>query len=63
MPLSAEEKNRILQSYDWIKVKRWRDDPSLPLSERFDSLVQHHEQETEFLIKFIRSLVEDTEGR
>ncbi len=50
--------------YKWIKVKRWQDDESKTLQERFDSLQKHHLEETTFLIEKVRELAKiiDTDG-
>lgn len=43
-------------NYSWIKVKRYVDDPSLTWEERYRKLEEHHQKETEFLIKTCREL-------
>ena len=47
----------ILESYNWIRVKKFKDDESLPIADRLARLQEHHEEETTFLINFIRDLV------
>src|SRR4051812_5492661 len=42
-----------------IPIKKYKDDPSLPISLRYELLETHHKEETEFLIKTIEQL-EDT---
>lgn len=52
-----QEKNEILNSYKWIKVKRYNDDDALSWEDRFNSLRDHHIEETTFLINKIREIV------
>ena len=54
------------QGYDWIKVKRYFDDPTLSWEERYARLAEHHRHETEFLIAEVRKLaakLDDTTDR
>lgn len=51
------EKEIILNTYKWIKVPRYQDDPALSWEERYKKLEGHHIQETQFLIDKVRSLV------
>lgn len=55
-PLSDEEVESILQTYNWIKVKRHQDDPTKSWEERYKILENHHLKETEFLIRKVREL-------
>jgi hypothetical protein len=57
MPITEEERQSILTSYRWIKVKRFVDDPSLTWEERYKLLEEHHTKETSFLIDKIREMV------
>lgn len=50
-------KHEILNSYSWIKVKRFEDDAKLSDADRLTKLKEHHEAETAFLIRFIRDIV------
>jgi hypothetical protein len=42
--------------YGWIKVKKWVDDQSKPLLERFAALETHHVEEATFLVDKVREL-------
>jgi hypothetical protein len=42
--------------FNWIKVKRYVMNESLPWEERYRQLDEHHIQETSFLITEIRQL-------
>ncbi len=53
------EKKIILETYKWIKVKRYIDDDSLSWQERYESLEKHHLEETNFLINKIREIVKE----
>ncbi len=53
------EKKIILETYKWIKVKRYIDDDSLSWQERYKSLEKHHLEETNFLINKIREIVKE----
>jgi len=55
--ISTEEKEAILNTYKWIKVKRYKDDESLSWEERYKRLNEHHIDETTFLINKVRELV------
>jgi hypothetical protein len=55
--MDEAEKTEILTSYKWIKVRKYVDDESLEMEERFKKLQQHHIEETTFLIDKIRELV------
>jgi len=51
------DKEQILNSYSWIKVPKYKDDPTLTWEERYKRLDEHHITETTFLIDKIRELV------
>lgn len=53
------EKNEILQTYKWIKVKKYKDDDSLSWEERYKRLELHHIEETNFLIEKIRDIIKN----
>ncbi len=53
------EKTTILETYKWIKVKRYIDDDSLSWEERYKRLDSHHIEETTFLINKIREIVKE----
>lgn len=55
--MSTEEKQEILDTYKWIKVKKYVDDENLSYEERYRRLEQHHIEETTFLINKIREIV------
>ena len=57
--MSTEEKQEILDTYKWIKVKKYKDDESLSYEERYSRLEQHHIEETTFLIDKIREIVKE----
>lgn len=52
--MKLDELNEILNSYNWIKVKAF--EPKGTLQEKYDSLMDHHIAETDFLIKKVREL-------
>lgn len=52
----AEETREILNTYKWIKVPKYVDDPNLSWKERYKKLEEHHIKETEFLIAKTREL-------
>jgi hypothetical protein len=53
------DKKEILQTYKWIKVKRYKDDEDLTWEERYRRLEEHHIDETNFLIDKIRDIVKN----
>ena len=55
--MGKEEKQEILDTYKWIKVKKYVDDENLSYEERYRRLEQHHIEETTFLINKIREIV------
>jgi len=57
--MTEEEKKEILETYRWIKVKKFVDDNSLTWEERYKRLEEHHLQETNFLIEKIRGVVKE----
>lgn len=57
MILREKDKKEILESYKWIKVKKYKDDDTLSWEERYKLLEQHHIEETNFLIDKIRKIV------
>jgi hypothetical protein len=56
--MTPEEKEEILNTYKWIKVKRYDENNYSDVSEAYNALNEHHAKETEFLIKKIREIVE-----
>ncbi len=58
MILTEEEKNSILKTYEWIKVKKFVDEEELTWEERYKKLVEHHIEETSFLINKIREIIQ-----
>ena len=50
-------KKEILETYKWIKVKKYKDDATLSWEERYRKLEQHHIEETTFLITKIRNII------
>ena len=57
--MNESEKKIILETYKWIKVKKYVDDESLSWEERYNKLEKHHLEETSFLIDKIRELVKE----
>ncbi|WP_442266645.1 hypothetical protein ACSIGC_02825 [Tenacibaculum sp. ZS6-P6] len=57
--MTQEEKQIILETYKWIKVKKYVDDQSLSREERYKRLEKHHLEETNFLIDKIREVVKE----
>ncbi len=53
------EKKEILETYKWIKVKKYKDDDGLAWEERYRKLEEHHIEETNFLISKIREIIKD----
>lgn len=56
--MKALSKNEVLNTYNWIRVKRFEDDDKLPVADRLERLRLHHEAETTFLINLIRDIVD-----
>lgn len=52
-------KSEKYNDFSWIKVKRFRDNPTLSWEDRFILLNKHHLQETEFLVDEIRKLAQE----
>jgi hypothetical protein len=59
MKLTEEEKKEILETYKWIKVKKYVIDENLSWENRYKKLNEHHIEETNFLINKIREMVKD----
>lgn len=55
--MSESDKKEILETYNWIKVKKYEDDLGLSWEERYKKLEEHHKKETEFLIKKVRDII------
>lgn len=51
-------KHDVLNTYNWIKVKRFEDDTKLSDADRLALLKSHHEAETTFLINLIRDIID-----
>ncbi len=56
--MTPEDKEEILNTYKWIKVKRYNKDLYSDWKDAYEALEEHHTKETEFLIKKIRDIVE-----
>ncbi len=56
--MTPEEKREIIETYKWIKVKRYQLDESKSWEERYRDLEKHHLEESNFLITKIRQIVE-----
>lgn len=52
-------KSQILNTYHWIKVPKYSDDPKLDWPDRLAKLETHHALETQWLIDFIRRMIQD----
>jgi hypothetical protein len=57
--MEESDKNEILETYKWIKVKKYTDDETLTWEERYKRLEEHHIEETSFLINKIREIVKN----
>ncbi len=57
--MEKPEKIEILESYKWIKVDKYKDDTNLTWEERYQKLMSHHIEETNFLINKIREIVSE----
>lgn len=55
--MTPEKKQEILETYKWIKVKRYKSDETKSRSEGYRDLEVHHLEETNFLIDKIRQIV------
>ena len=55
--MDNNEKEEILNTYKWIKVKKFVDDETKSWEERFKALEKHHLEETNFLINKTREIV------
>lgn len=53
------ERKEILETYKWIKVKKYSMKEDLSWEERYKELEQHHLEETTFLIEKIREIVKN----
>lgn len=53
------EKKEILETYKWIKIKKYKEDEDLTWEERYKKLEEHHIEETNFLINKIRDIVKE----
>ncbi len=56
--MTPEDKQEILNTYKWIKVKHYKDDVTKSWEERYKELEKHHLEETNFLITKIREIVQ-----
>lgn len=57
--MEESDKKEILETYKWIKVKKYTDDETLTWEERYKRLEEHHIEETSFLINKIREIVKN----
>ena len=51
--MTEEEKNEILNSYNWIKVKQFNRNDYDTIDGAYSALIKHHIEETTFLINKI----------
>lgn len=56
--MSKEELQEIINSYKWIKVKRY-EEPEYIDKDSYEDLRIHHEKETNFLINKCRRLAKE----
>jgi hypothetical protein len=63
--VTPQLREKILNSYSWVKVKRFdasyedlKADPNTNWKLEYQELMEHHEKETNFLINYIRKIVE-----
>ncbi len=57
--MNNEDKNEILNTFKWIKVKKFKDDETKTWEERYKDLEKHHVEETQFLIDKIREIIKN----
>ena len=57
--MTAKNKEEILNSYRWIKVKRFKPEDYETFEDKYNALNEHHIEETNFLIEKIRDIVRD----
>lgn len=57
--MSPEEIKEILESYRWVKVKKYQLDESATWEERYHQLEAHHIEETNFLIEKVREIIKN----
>lgn len=55
--MTSDEKKEILESYKWIKVKRFKREDYPDDKSAYDALEKHHLEETNFLIEKLREIV------
>lgn len=54
--LGVDNFEEILNSYKWIKVKKFNPDDYSSLEDKYDAFEKHHIEETSFLIDKVREL-------
>ncbi len=54
--LGVDNFEEILNSYKWIKVKKFNPDDYSSLEDKYDAFEKHHIEETNFLINKVREL-------
>lgn len=57
--MTPEEKNEILNSYKWIKVKKYKLEDYDDWQDAYYALEKHHIEETNFLISKLREIVKN----
>lgn len=62
-----EELQEILDSYKWIKVRAYREaelhNPCIDWKSEYSDLINHHKNETEFLINKCRELAKKLKNK
>lgn len=61
--MKQEEIDEILNTYQWIKVKKYMPNPDETWEERYKNLEKHHLEETQFLIDKVREIVKEYMGQ
>lgn len=56
MGLSKPDLNKMQYSYSWIKVKKYIEDTEVSFEEKYNKLLAHHKDETQFLLETVRKL-------
>ncbi len=56
--MTQEEKEEILNTYKWIKVKKYKKEDYINIEDAYTALEAHHIEETSFLLKKLRDIVE-----
>jgi len=55
--MTQTEKDEILNTFKWIKIKKFNPDDYKTIEERYEALEKHHVEETTFLIDKLREII------